>query len=347
MKFFNTRIVTKTVQLGDALKAEPKATRSLDEILADIQHKGQVKTASSAGQVKTAAKKETVIETLTKQAMALNSNYSDKKASEFIQQVKLAFQGELAPAGINPTQKGAVPGDVSMAVTPNEGAAALFVEQLKRLGDKAPEPLKSDLEALLAKYEEHPLGAQEAAKGLGEHMQEGSPGRGPGIGQAPPIKASSEKETKEAKKKLPPEFLEHIKGKKGKEKKEDGDEKEEKEAKKAPRTLKMASSLDFRQWEAEDVVRAWGQHGAHDKCVANVKDLVNEPATYCKLLQVASTKAASIVKTASKEASKKQASPKGVFKKLAKLSDEEASFLKEYWRNLYGDAYVESMMKDY
>lgn len=248
MKFFNSRIVTKTVQIGDALKAESKP-RKLDEILADIQQKGQVKTASSSAQVKTAS-----TETETK-------------------------------------------------VEP-----------------------KAEVKA--------------------------------------EVKAEAKTEVKEAKK-LPPEFLENIKGKgKGKEEKKDdkedkGEKKDKKEDKKdkgekdakcasAPRTLKMASSLDFRQWEAEDVVRAWGQHGTHEKCMANVKDLVNEPATYCKLLQVASDKAASIVKTASsKEAAKKQASPKGVFKKLAKLSDEEASFLKEYWRNLYGDAYVESMLKDY
>jgi hypothetical protein len=111
----------------------------------------------------------------------------------------------------------------------------------------------------------------------------------------------------------------------------------------SPRTIKMSKSLDFRGWEAEDVVKAWGQHGSHEKCVANVKKLVNEPATYCKLLHVASNKAASIVKTAAV----KKASPKGVFKKLAKLSDEETAFLKKYWTELYGSEYVESMMKDY
>lgn len=58
MKFFNARIVTKQVPLGAALKAESKPARTLDEILADIQQKGQVKTAAAvAPQVKTAAVK--------------------------------------------------------------------------------------------------------------------------------------------------------------------------------------------------------------------------------------------------------------------------------------------------
>ena len=117
----------------------------------------------------------------------------------------------------------------------------------------------------------------------------------------------------------------------------------------------MAKSLDFRGWEAQDVVTAWDQHGSFEKCVANVGSLVNEPKKYCKLLQVASAKAASIVKTAKAKESKvekkaeapKQASPKGVFKKLAKLDGEELAWLRNYWKELYGDAYVESMLKDY
>lgn len=238
MKFFNARIVTKQVPLGAALKAESKPARTLDEILADIQQKGQVKTAAAvAPQVKTAAVEAPVAEA---------PKAEEKKA------------------------------------------------------------------------------------------------------EAPKV------EVKEAKKDLPDFIQKKIDEKAGKkdEKKDKKDEKDEKDEKKdkkdkkasaSPRTIKMAKSLDFRGWEAEDVVKAWGQHGSHEKCVANVKKLVNEPATYCKLLHVASNKAASIVKTAAV----KKASPKGVFKKLAKLSDEETSFLKKYWTELYGSEYVESMMKDY
>ena len=233
MKFFNARIVTKQVPLGAALKAESKPARTLDEILADIQQKGQVKTAAAvAPQVKTAAVEAPVAEA---------PKAEEKKA------------------------------------------------------------------------------------------------------EAPKV------EVKEAKKDLPDFIQKKIDekaGKKDEDKKDDKDEKDEKKEEKAsasPRTIKMAKSLDFRGWEAEDVVKAWGQHGSHEKCVANVKKLVNEPATYCKLLHVASNKAASIVKTAAV----KKASPKGVFKKLAKLSDEETSFLKKYWTELYGSEYVESMMKDY
>lgn len=242
MKFFNSRIVTKTVQLADALKADKKPDRKLDEVLADIKSKGQVKTASSGAQVKTA---EDQVKTASSEA-----------------QVKTA--------------------EDNLVDTPM---------------------------------------------------------------------ASSENEVKEAKKKLPPEFLENIKGKGGKKKEKEEAKCADNEAKcasSAPKTLKMAKSLDFRQWAAEDVVTAWGQHGSFEKCVANVDGLVNEPKTYCKLLQVASGKADAIVKTAAKKAAAtKKASPKGVFKKLAKLSDDELSFLREYWRNLYGDEYVDSMTKDY
>lgn len=233
MKFFNARIVTKQVPLGAALKAESKPARTLDEILADVKEKGQVKTAAAvAPQVKTAAVEAPVAE---------------------------------AP--------------------------------------KAEAP----------KAEEKKAEVKEAKKDLPDFIQK---------------------------------KIDEKAGKKDEDKKDEKDEKDEKKEEKAsasPRTIKMAKSLDFRGWEAADVVKAWGQHGSHEKCVANVKKLVNEPATYCKLLQVASNKAASIVKTAAV----KKASPKGVFKKLAKLSDEETSFLKKYWTELYGAEYVESMMKDY
>lgn len=230
MKFFNARIVTKQVPLGAALKAESKPARTLDEILADVKAKGQVKTAAAVTpQVKTAA-----VEAPVAEAPKVEVKEAKKALPDFIQ---------------------------------------------KKIDEKAGKKDEKD-----------------------------------------------------------------EKGEKGeKDKKEEKKDKKEEKASASPRTIKMAKSLDFRGWEAEDVVKAWGQHGSHEKCVANVKKLVNEPATYCKLLQVASNKAASIVKTAAV----KKASPKGVFKKLAKLSDEETSFLKKYWTELYGAEYVESMMKDY
>lgn len=240
MKFFNARIVTKQVPLGAALKADSKPARTLDEILADVKSKGQVKTAAvEVPQVKTASVEAPVAE---------------------------------APKA-----------------------------EVKEAKKELPESFKA-----------HQFGKKDDEKGKDEPKKDEKPEDG-------------KKEEKSDKK----------------------EDKKEEKASSAPRTIKMAKSLDFRGWEAEDVVKAWGQHGSHEKCVANVKSLVNEPATYCKLLQVASNKAASIVKTAAAKAEVKKASPKGVFKKLAKLSDEETSFLKKYWADLYGQEYVESMMKDY
>ena len=57
MKFFGSRIITKSVSLEDAISKakEPQKVRSLDDILADIDaNNKQVKTAASDGSKKTA-----------------------------------------------------------------------------------------------------------------------------------------------------------------------------------------------------------------------------------------------------------------------------------------------------
>jgi hypothetical protein len=141
-------------------------------------------------------------------------------------------------------------------------------------------------------------------------------------------------------------------GKKEEEKKEEGkddkkdDKKEEEkacEASKAGIKLKVAKSLDFRPWNAEDVVKAWGQHGSLDACVANVKGKASDPKTYCMLLKAASETAKGMMKTATSKKEKKA----GVFKKIAKLTDKEKSFLSKYFGKLYGDDYVSALLEDY
>lgn len=123
------------------------------------------------------------------------------------------------------------------------------------------------------------------------------------------------------------------------------------------KTLKIAKSCDFRSWTAEDVVKAWDQHGSVEKCAKNVKDDVSNPKMYCGLLQVASQVAK---ETIEKRANAKQGSPKvakkpekskvaqkGVWKKLAKLTEKEKKMLGGYYRKLYGDKYVDSLLRDY
>lgn len=116
--------------------------------------------------------------------------------------------------------------------------------------------------------------------------------------------------------------------------------------------LKVAKSLDFRGWNREDVVKAWGQHGDFQKCVANVAGKTSDPKAYCGLLREASVESTRLIKEAA--AAAKETKTAGVekqekvaFKKLAKLTDKERSWLSKYWANLYGQDYVDAMMEDY
>jgi len=117
------------------------------------------------------------------------------------------------------------------------------------------------------------------------------------------------------------------------------------EVKAAESTVKLtiASKINFtKDWKHEDVVKAWKQHGSMEKCMANVKGQTNNPKMYCGLLQVASKKIeAQLKKTAAKKPQP------AVFKKIAKLTPEEKAFLKGYFRQLYGEGYVDSLLADY
>jgi hypothetical protein len=111
----------------------------------------------------------------------------------------------------------------------------------------------------------------------------------------------------------------------------------------AKKSFKVAKKLDFRGWTAQDTVKAWEQHGTMDKCCDNVKGQTNNPKMYCALLQVASKEAGEIVKTASAQAAPKQP----VWKKVAKLTEKEKSFLREYYSKLYGQEYVSALLENY
>ncbi len=117
----------------------------------------------------------------------------------------------------------------------------------------------------------------------------------------------------------------------------------------------MAKKRDFREWEAVDVVKAWQSHGGLEKCVANVKGEASDPKVYCGLLQTAASMATRVVKAAADKAraeSKTARKPKTAgqtpkFRKLSKLTGKDLGLLKEYWTNLYGEAYVTAMLGEY
>ena len=165
--------------------------------------------------------------------------------------------------------------------------------------------------------------------------------------KAPPFGSEERKEKKE---KGEVEVAEDKK----EDKKEEKEEKKEEKAcvSKGKKTLKVAKQIDFRNWEAQDVVKAWEQHGSLENCVKNVGSDTSDPKTYCGLLQVASQVAGEILikKAKANKPAKKASSEKpqkGAWKKLAKLTEKERTMLEQYWRKLYGDKYVDSLLTDY
>lgn len=110
-------------------------------------------------------------------------------------------------------------------------------------------------------------------------------------------------------------------------------------------TLKVAKKLDFRGWSAEDVVKAWGQHGDMQKCMANVAGSVSDAKTYCGLLQVASAEAMKVVKASAAKQEKKASSSAWV--KISKLADKDRAMLAKYYTRIYGKDYVDALLEDY
>ena len=109
-------------------------------------------------------------------------------------------------------------------------------------------------------------------------------------------------------------------------------------------TLKVAKALDFREWEAKQVVDAWKQHGDANKCIASVKGKVSDPKTYCGLLRVAAVEAGKVM---TKVAAQKPVAKTAEYKKFAKLTANEQAFLTEYFKKLYGEDYVKALVGDY
>jgi hypothetical protein len=132
------------------------------------------------------------------------------------------------------------------------------------------------------------------------------------------------------------------------EEKKDDEKKEESCSASSSKVIKIAKQLDFRSWEAQDVVQAWSQHGSMDKCVENVKGHTTDAKVYCKLLQVSSQLAKkSLTKTAKKQESHPKKAKKGTWLKVSKLTGKQRSMLEEYYRKLYGDMYVDALLRDY
>lgn len=110
-------------------------------------------------------------------------------------------------------------------------------------------------------------------------------------------------------------------------------------------TLKMASKLDFREWNAEKVLGVWKEAGSMQGCMDSVKGLTNDPQTYCGLLKCAAQTAHKIVKTASAEKTKKEAAQNTPgFKKLSKLEGKERKRIYDYFAGIYGPGYAKAML---
>lgn len=116
--------------------------------------------------------------------------------------------------------------------------------------------------------------------------------------------------------------------------------------------LKMAKSINFTAWpEEEKVISHWKNFGSQEKCIAGVKGKTTNAAAYCTLLEKAASMASEqLVKKAAaaksvKEAGKADQSP--AFKRFAKLTEKEQSFLRDFFSKIYGKEYVTALLGDY
>lgn len=116
--------------------------------------------------------------------------------------------------------------------------------------------------------------------------------------------------------------------------------------------IKIAKQMDFREWEAEDIVKAWGQHGGDVRtCIKNVTAFKgsDNPEVYCGLMQVAANMAAAkLTRTAAAgKAGKAAKTASRSFVKISKLDDKSRAMLEKYFTMIYGKDYVESLLADY
>jgi hypothetical protein len=317
-KFITDRILTVTKDTKASLKdAKGSEIRSLDDILAEIGRKNQqVKTAAAKAEVKTAEAKPEV-------------KTAEVKAPE----VKTAQMAPAVPAAA-PAAPAAMPAPVKPKTSKDLGAPAgakpgTEVEQAATRVDLPGAPgdtLKLTPQEATVDIEQKKMTGErpgyEPVKGKGWSQVANPEARAVGREKFHDINAPKVRHIPQA-----PGIQESrplAAETKGKE-------------------LKVAKSIDFRDWAAEDVVKAWGQHGSIEKCAKNVANLSNDPVTYCSLLKVASQEAAKVIKTATAQKVQKTAK----FEKLSKLTDEKKAWLRSFWSKLYPASYVDAMLEDY
>ena len=79
--------------------------------------------------------------------------------------------------------------------------------------------------------------------------------------------------------------------------------------------------------------------------MTNVAGKASDGKAYCELLRVAANEAGSMIKTASAKKEQKVAAP--AYKKIAKLTSQEQSFLRDFFKKIYGEDYVTALLGDY
>ena len=287
-KFITDRILTVTKDTNASLKdAKGSEMRSLDDILAEIGKKNQVKTAATAAakaEVKTAAKEE------VKTAAPIAPIPAAKPGIPPVAPAAPAAVPATPAAAVNPTAP-AAPAPTKMMSSNDLGKKAPGVEQAAAGAPVEADPLKAKIDPLKV----DPLKADLLKKNIVPSIK-------PAVPAPLPIAAET-----------------------------------------TGKQLKVSKSIDFRDWAAEDVVKAWGQHGSIEKCASNVAKLSNDPMTYCSLLKVASAEATKVIKTAAATKAVKTAK----FEKLSKLTDEKKAWLRSFWSKLYPSSYVDAMLEDY
>lgn len=311
MNFFNSKIVTKQISLEDAIKgAQGKAkVRSLDEIIADAK---KVKTAAVQAEVKTASVEAPKVEAPkveTKEAAA--PAVQVKTAAEFgLPSAAPARPAPGTPAPLGKPQAAPMPAATSRPLGKGPSISPAGAPPVPGANPTIPAPMGTAPVAPNAGIRP-PLPAKPPMPGATPAPM----GAKPPMGTAPvsPV----------AKPPMPtPGAMASAK-----------------------HTLKIASSLDFRNWEAQAVADAWKQHGSVENCMANVASQTNDPKSYCGLLRVAATEATQVIKTAAAKKEEKTATP--LYQKIAKLDAEKLSGLREYFTLIYGKDYVEAMLADF
>lgn len=322
MKFFSSKIVTKPISLEDAIKkaGEQPKFRSLDEIIASAK---QIKTASVQAETKTAAVKPKaeapkveikVAGELQKEAI---TRITDDSTTSFPGHKGLQLSRDFP-------QTAAEGHDLHQYTTEDEGFRAL--EHKKQTGKY---PGMSEVGENKYKMVDTPKYQDEKR----ELMNRPYPPPGVTLRKKKPVvpDLSMQRDDPLSQPKSIGPAPVSASGKK---------------------QLKMASKVNFTQWEEPKmVVDAWKQHGSIEACVKNVSGNTNDPQTYCALLQVAASEADKMVKAASAKKQTKEASKKApvapVYKKIAKLTTKERSFLDEYFTKIYGKDYVDALLGDY